>query len=87
MAEFLPRIVGTGYAAPKTIRNNNDPIFDWIKQNKPKVDPFKGYKQRRVLAKGEDLMTIMLPAASKLVMTGGGGRPGTGGRMGGTVNG
>jgi 3-oxoacyl-[acyl-carrier-protein] synthase-3 len=65
MAELKPRIVGTGYCVPKSIRKNDAPIFNWIKKHPEKGAPdlFKGYKERRVLKGGENLMTIMLPAA------------------------
>ncbi len=60
----MPRILGTGYCVPKTIRGNDDPIFAWLHANNPPgKDLFAGYEQRRVLADGEDLMTIMVPAA------------------------
>ncbi len=63
MATLLPRIIGTGWAVPKKIRLNNDPIFNWLKGQYPNQDLFKGYKVRHVLNTGEDLMTIMVPAA------------------------
>ena len=58
MPERVPRIVGTGYAVPSKIRTNDDPIFQWLKNNPPRQSPFKGYVERRVLKRGEDLMTI-----------------------------
>lgn len=64
MASSAPRILGTGFWVPSQVRTNDDPIFDWIKQNNPNgMALFTGYDQRRVLAPGEDLMTIMVPAA------------------------
>lgn len=63
MATLQPRIVGTGWAVPTKIRLNDDPIFDWLKKKYPKQDLFKGYNVRHVLDDGEDLMTVMLPAA------------------------
>jgi len=63
-ARTEPRILGTGYCVPKTIRGNDDPIFAWLHANDPPGKHlFAGYEQRRVLAPGEDLMTIMVPAA------------------------
>lgn len=57
-------IIGTGYCLPETIRTNDNPIFDWLKQNNPNGSAlFTGYSQRRVLAPSEQLIDIMLPAA------------------------
>lgn len=59
-----PRLVGLGYFVPPTRRTNDDPIFDWLKAHVPsESNPFQGYKTRAVLAPGEDLMTMMVPAA------------------------
>jgi 3-oxoacyl-[acyl-carrier-protein] synthase-3 len=59
-----PRLIGLGYSVPPTRRTNDDPIFDWLKAHvPPDKNPFQGYKTRAVLAPGEDLMTIMVPAA------------------------
>ncbi len=63
MAALHPRIIGAGWAVPQKTRLNDDPIFDWLKQNDPNQDLFKGYKVRHILGDGEDLMTIMVPAA------------------------
>jgi 3-oxoacyl-[acyl-carrier-protein] synthase-3 len=63
MATLQPRIIGTGWAVPKKIRLNDDPIFDWLKSKYPDQHLFEGYKIRHVLDEGEDLMTIMVPAA------------------------
>jgi 3-oxoacyl-[acyl-carrier-protein] synthase-3 len=65
MATLQPRIIGTGWAIPKKIRLNDDPIFDWLKNQFPNQDLFKGYKTRHVLDSGEDLMNVMVPAAKK----------------------
>jgi len=69
MPELQPRIKGLGYEVPANIRTNTDPIFDWLnnwlKSNPTVSDPFTGYTTRHVLAEGEDLMTIMVPAALK----------------------
>ena len=63
MKTSLPRIIGSGWAVPKKIRLNDDPIFDWLKANYPNQELFEGYKVRHVPDEGEDLMTIMVPAA------------------------
>jgi 3-oxoacyl-[acyl-carrier-protein] synthase III len=57
-----PRIISTGWKVPDKIRTNYDPIFDWLKQNTDQ-DQFKGYITRHVLADGEELESLMLPAA------------------------
>jgi 3-oxoacyl-[acyl-carrier-protein] synthase-3 len=59
-----PRILGVGYAVPPSLRTNDDPIFEWLKAHIPAgSNPFQGYETRVVLAPGEDLMTLMVPAA------------------------
>ena len=62
-----PRITGLGYFVPPNLRYNNDPIFDWIheylEKNPGVSNPFQGYNTRVVLGPGEDLMTMMVPAA------------------------
>lgn len=63
MKESRPRIIGTGWAVPQKIRYNNDPIFDWLKQNFPDQNLFEGYNERHVLDTNEDLIDIMVPAA------------------------
>jgi 3-oxoacyl-[acyl-carrier-protein] synthase-3 len=63
MKTILPRIIGSGWAVPKKTRLNDDPVFDWLKANYPDQELFEGYKVRHVLDEGEDLMTIMIPAA------------------------
>lgn len=66
MLELAPRIVGTGWKVPDKVRRNDDPVFDWLHENQPPGrDLFKGYVERRVLAPGETLMTLMVPAARK----------------------
>jgi 3-oxoacyl-[acyl-carrier-protein] synthase-3 len=63
MNGLQPRIIGVGYSVPPNLRTNDDPIFDWLKSHIPEGNPFQGYKTRVVLGPGEDLMTIMVPAA------------------------
>lgn len=62
----VPRILGTGCAVPETIRRNDDPVFDWLHANPVEGrDLFQGYDERRVLAEGEDLADLMVPAAQR----------------------
>jgi 3-oxoacyl-[acyl-carrier-protein] synthase III len=64
MPAAAPRIIGLGYAVPMGRRGNDDPIFDWLRAHVPATsNPFQGYQTRAVLTPGEDLMTIMVPAA------------------------
>ena len=64
MADQQPRITGLGYCVPPNRRGNDDPVFDWLRNHVPPGnDPFQGYVTRAVLAPGEDLMAIMIPAA------------------------
>jgi 3-oxoacyl-[acyl-carrier-protein] synthase III len=64
MSRTGPALVATGSAVPATIRQNDDPIFDWLHQNPPpSQDLFEGYVERRVLAPGEKLTDLMVEAA------------------------
>ena len=64
MNQPQPRILGVGYSVPSNLRGNDDPIFDWLKAHiPPGSNPFQGYNTRVVLGPGEDLMTMMVPAA------------------------
>ncbi len=57
-------ILGTGYCVPERIRGNDDPVFDWIKANRPDDSGlFCGLHQRRVLEQGGDLVRIMCESA------------------------
>lgn len=68
MSEVNPIVAGYGYCLPDKIRKNGDPIFQWLRDHHTDgQDLFKGYKERRVLDKGEDLMTIMLPASRNAI--------------------
>jgi 3-oxoacyl-[acyl-carrier-protein] synthase-3 len=59
-------ILGVGYALPESVRRNDDPIFDWLRQNDPAgKDLFTGYDERRFLAPGEDVTDIAVAAARR----------------------
>jgi 3-oxoacyl-[acyl-carrier-protein] synthase III len=64
MQNESPRILGLGYSVPTNRRRNDDPIFKWLKEHPVPGNPFQGYITRVVLGPGEDLMTIMVPAAA-----------------------
>jgi 3-oxoacyl-[acyl-carrier-protein] synthase III len=66
-------IVGRGHALPPTIRGNDDPVFEWLKKNKPSElkDLFYGYDKRRVLTGDESIVDFMHTACtSALEMSG-----------------
>ena len=63
MEHLSPRLIGLGFEVPANIRTNDDPIFDYLKKHGGNNSLFTGYVERRVLEPGEDLMTIMVPAA------------------------
>ena len=68
-------ITGTGFCVPPTVRTNDDPIFEWLKQNDPAgMNLFTGYKERRVLSGPggasylpTKLVDLMVPAARQAV--------------------
>ena len=64
-----PALIGTGSALPEQVRSNDDPIFDWLKQNVPDGSKlFTGYDQRRVLGPGETVTEFMVAAASAAIV-------------------
>ena len=64
MVERAIGILGIASRLPDTIRDNADPIFDWIRAHPSKgEDLFTGYSKRHVLAEGETVLDILLPAA------------------------
>jgi 3-oxoacyl-[acyl-carrier-protein] synthase III len=68
MSEPAIGIIGLAVRLPDTIRRNDDPIFDWIRTNHPDGQGlFTGYDTRRVLAEGETVMDILLPAAKMAI--------------------
>lgn len=71
MQPLSPRILGTGFAVPRNLRANDDPIFDWLRAHPTPSDPFHGYNTRVVLGPGEDLMTLMVPAALNAIQDAG----------------
>ncbi|MGH3692853.1 MAG: hypothetical protein ACRDRX_02415 [Pseudonocardiaceae bacterium] len=67
-----PAILGTGSCLPDTVRRNDDPVFDWLHRNNPAgSELFQGYEQRRVLAKGQTVVDIMVPAARRALAAAG----------------
>jgi 3-oxoacyl-[acyl-carrier-protein] synthase III len=63
-APATPALIATGSAFPAQIRTNDDPIFNWLRDN-PQYGQalFTGYDQRRVLGPGESVTSIMVGAA------------------------
>jgi 3-oxoacyl-[acyl-carrier-protein] synthase-3 len=66
-----PALVATGSALPEQIRTNDDPIFDWLRDN-PQYGAalFTGYQDRRVLGPGETVASIMVAAARAALVQG-----------------
>jgi 3-oxoacyl-[acyl-carrier-protein] synthase III len=72
MTETSIGIIGMAYNVPDKIRTNKDPIFDWLHANPPPgSDLFVGYKERRVLADGQTVLDILLPAARQAIANAG----------------
>ena len=63
-----PRIIGTGFAVPPSIRTNDDPLFDWLKANDPHYNQyFNGYRDRRYLTRSETVTDLMRMAAETAI--------------------
>jgi len=60
-------ITGRGHALPPTLRGNNDPVFDWLRQHDGDnwATYFNGYDQRHVLSGGDTLIALMQAAAQQ----------------------
>lgn len=74
----VPTILGLGYKVPDSLRDNNDAIFDYLREldvKKKNEDPnnwrpqFDGYDKRHVLKEVESLIDIMKPAAEDALKT------------------
>lgn len=64
MSATEPALIATGSALPEQIRTNDDPIFDWLRNNPQYgAELFTGYRDRRVLGPGETVASIMVAAA------------------------
>jgi 3-oxoacyl-[acyl-carrier-protein] synthase III len=67
-----PALIATGSAFPVQIRTNDDPIFNWLRDNPQYGEQlFTGYSQRRVLGPGESVTSIMVAAARAALVAGG----------------
>ena len=59
-------IISMAYRVPDLVRTNDDPIFDWLKAHNPEgTKLFVGYDERRVLARDESALDILVPAAEE----------------------
>jgi 3-oxoacyl-[acyl-carrier-protein] synthase III len=68
MTESSIGIIGMAKNLPADIRTNDDPIFDWLRQHPPPgQDLFTGYEKRHVLAKGQTVLDILVPAAREAI--------------------
>ena len=66
-----PALIATGSAFPVQIRTNDDPIFNWLRDNPQYGEAlFTGYAQRRVLGPGESVTSIMVAAARAALVQG-----------------
>ncbi len=66
-----PALIATGSALPPQIRTNDDPVFNWLRENAPQGQQlFTGYSQRRVLGPGETVTSIMVAAARTALLNG-----------------
>lgn len=67
-----PRLTGYGMCVPEQVRNNNDPIFQWLRNNPSYGSKlFTGYRDRRVLGPGETVTSIMVRAAEQAMLDAG----------------
>jgi 3-oxoacyl-[acyl-carrier-protein] synthase-3 len=65
-------ILGFGHFLPANTRDNDDPIFDYIKTHvAPGTDLFKGYDIRHVLGPGETMTDLLVPAAQRALSSAG----------------
>ncbi len=66
-----PALITTGSALPEQIRTNDDPVFDWLRDN-PQYGTalFTGYSQRRVLGPDETITSIMVAAGRAALVQG-----------------
>lgn len=56
-------LLGQGYQVPEHIRGNDDPIFDWLRRHPPSGgELFTGLKYRRVLARADGVVDLMVHA-------------------------
>jgi 3-oxoacyl-[acyl-carrier-protein] synthase-3 len=60
-------ITGRGHALPATVRGNDDPVFNWLRQHDADHWDayFNGYDKRHVLAAGQTLIDLMQAAAQQ----------------------
>lgn len=71
-AGWRAAILGTGSCLPDLIRYNDDPVFDWLRHHHPLgSEQFQGYRQRRVLAEGQTVIDLMVPAAQRALTAAG----------------
>lgn len=71
MSGLGPRIIGTGYCVPGTIRLNDDPVFAALRARPQGEQLFTGYQTRHVLSDDETLVDIMRPAAEMAMQAAG----------------
>lgn len=63
-----PAIIGHGYAVPDRIVENNDPIFDYIRDHQLQgQNLFQGYHERRFLEPGQEITELMSQASQDAI--------------------
>jgi 3-oxoacyl-[acyl-carrier-protein] synthase III len=68
MTENSIGIIGMAVNLPAKIRTNDDPIFKWLHDHPPPGgDLFTGYVERRVLADGQTVLDLLMPAAREAI--------------------
>jgi 3-oxoacyl-[acyl-carrier-protein] synthase-3 len=67
-----PAILGTGFSVPERIVGNDDPLFDYQRENQPSGgDLFEGYHERRFLAPGEQIDSFTAEACRRALAVAG----------------
>lgn len=65
-------ILGVGHCLPSIVRDNTDPVFDYIRAHPgTNSDIFAGIKTRRALGPDETMITIMITAAKNALTNAG----------------
>jgi len=63
---MTPAILGTGYSVPSRVITNDNPVFDYLRENQPPgINLFAGYQERRFLEPGQQIPELMADASNK----------------------
>ncbi len=59
-SDVRPALIGLGFSVPDRVVTNDDPVLDYLRENQPPgTSLFKGYNERRFLAPGEQIHTLV----------------------------